>query len=172
MNVLLTGKPGVGKTTVIEALVRHFAHQVGGFMTGEIRERGTRKGFSVAAIEGESAIMAHVECRSPIRVGKYGVDVPAFERIALPAVHGALRGKRIVVIDEIGKMELASRKFCEAVREALDSDRIVIATVMQRPHPFADEIKARPDVELIEITMQSREGLANRIRGIIARQIG
>jgi nucleoside-triphosphatase len=48
-----------------------------------------RTGFSITSLEGESAVMAHVDFRGPIRVGKYGVDVPAFERIALPALRDA-----------------------------------------------------------------------------------
>lgn len=134
-NILLTGRPGIGKTTVVQAVARLFPGEVSGFVTGEIRERGTRKGFSITSVEGKSAVMAHVDFRSPIRVGKYGVDVPAFERITLPALRGALREKRIVVIDEIGKMELASPRFREAVREALEYDRIVVATIMQHRHP-------------------------------------
>jgi len=117
-NLLLTGRPGVGKTTVVQAVVRLFPGEVGGFLTGEIRERGTRKGFSITSVEGESAVMAHVDFWSSVRVGKYAVDVPAFERIALPGLRDAIQRKRIIVIDEIGKMELASRKFREAVREA------------------------------------------------------
>ena len=111
-NLLLTGRPGVGKTTVVQAVARLFPGEVGGFLTGEIRERGMRKGFSITSVEGANVVMAHVDFRSSVRVGKYGVDVPAFERIALPALRDAVQRKRIIVIDEIGKMELASRKFC------------------------------------------------------------
>jgi nucleoside-triphosphatase THEP1 len=118
-NLLLTGRPGVGKTTVVQAVVGLFPGELGGFFTEEIRERGTRRGFSISSVEGESAVMAHADLRSPVRVGKYGVDVAAFERIALPALRGAIQRKQIIVIDEIGKMELVSRNFFEAVREAL-----------------------------------------------------
>ena len=166
-NFLLTGRPGVGKTTVVEEVVRLLPGEVGGFLTGEIRERGTRQGFSVTSIEGQSAVMAHVDFRSSVRVGKYGVDVSAFERIALPALRDAVQRKRIMVIDEIGKMELASPKFCEAVRAALSSGKFVVATIMQHRHPIADEIKARPDVEVIEITIQNRDGMPGRIRMMI-----
>jgi nucleoside-triphosphatase len=171
-NVLLTGRPGVGKTTVVQAIVRLFPGEVGGFLTGEIRERGTRKGFSITSVEGESAVMAHVDFRSPVRVGKYGVDVPAFERIALLALHDAIQRKPIIVIDEVGKMELASRKFSEAVSEALSSGRFVVATIMQHRHPFADEIKALPDLEVFEVTTWSRDVLPRKIREMIEGQGG
>ena len=167
-NLLLTGRPGVGKTTVVQAVVRLFPGEVGGFLTGEIRERGTRKGFSITSVEGERTVMAHVDFRSSGRVGKYGVDVPAFERIALLALRDAIQRKRIIVIDEIGKMELASQKFCEAVREALSSGKFVVATIMQHRHPFADEIKELPCVEVIEITVQNRDGVPGKIREMLA----
>ena len=169
-NLLLTGRPGVGKTTVIQAVVRLFPGDVGGFVTGEIRERGMRTGFSVTAVGGESAVMAHADFRSSVRVGKYGVDVPAFERIALPALRDAVQRKRIIVIDEIGKMELASGKFCETVREALSSRKFVVATIMQHRHPFADEIRALPSAEVIEVTTQNRDVLPGRIREMIAME--
>ena len=168
-NLLLTGKPGVGKTTVIQAVASFFPSEVGGFFTGEIRERGTRTGFSITAVGGESAIMAHVDFQTPVRVGKYGLDVPAFERIALPALQDAVQMKRIIVIDEIGKMELASRKFCDAVREVLSSGKLVLATIMQHQHPFADQIKALPGVEVIEITVQNRREVPTRIGEMIAK---
>jgi len=112
--------------------------------------------------------MAHVDFRSSVRVGKYGVDVPAFARIALPALRNAIQRKRIIVIDEIGKMELASRKFCGAVREALSSGKFVVATVMQHRHSFADEMKALPNVEVIEITVRNRDDVPGRIREMIS----
>ncbi len=89
--------------------------------------------------------MAHVDFSGSVRVGKYGIDVPAFERIALPALRDALSDKRLVVIDEIGKMEIASPRFCDLVLEMFDSPLIVVATVMQKSHPFADRLKRRPD---------------------------
>ena len=170
-NFLLTGRPGVGKTSVIEAVAREFGDLTGGFTTGEIRERGIRKGFSVAALDGTSAVLAHEDFAGPVRVGKYGVDVPAFERIALPALRDAISQKRIVLMDEIGKMELASPRFCDLVREALDSPLIVVATVMEKPHRFADEIKRRGDVETLEVTIGNRSTLPGKISEMIRREL-
>jgi nucleoside-triphosphatase len=170
-NFLLTGRPGVGKTSVIEAVAREFGDLAGGFTTREIRERGIRKGFSVAALDGTSAVLAHEDFAEPLRVGKYGVDVPAFERISLPALRDAMSRKRIVLMDEIGKMELASSHFCDLVREALDSPLIVVATVMEKPHRFADEIKRRGDVEMLEVTIGNRSALPGKISEIIRREL-
>jgi nucleoside-triphosphatase len=102
-NVLVSGRPGVGKTSVIEAVAREFPQVAGGFTTSEIRERGVREGFLVTTLDGKSAMLAHVNFRGRVRVGKYGVDVPAFEQLALPAMEDAILRRRIVVIDEVGK---------------------------------------------------------------------
>src|SRR5690242_17819848 len=86
---LLTGSPGAGKTTLVRRLVEEFGARgvgVGGFTTQELRPRGERTGFLVEAIGGESAVLADVARSGAPRVGRYGVDVPAFERVALPAL--------------------------------------------------------------------------------------
>jgi len=126
-NVLVTGRPGIGKTSMVEAVAREFAQVAGGFTTSEIRERGVCKGFRVTTLDGKSAVFAHVSFAGLLRVGKYGVDVPAFEQLALSALEDAILGRRMVVIDEIGKMELASKLFCDVVQKALDSPAIVLA---------------------------------------------
>jgi nucleoside-triphosphatase len=94
-NVLVTGRPGVGKTSVIEAVAREFPQVAGGFTTSEIRERGVREGFPVTTLDGKSAVLAHVNFRGRVRVGKYGVDVPVFEQLALPALDDASLRRRI-----------------------------------------------------------------------------
>lgn len=94
-NVLVTGRPGVGKTSVVEAVAREFPQAGGGFTTSEIRERGVREGFRVTTLDGKSAVLAHVNFRERVRVGKYGVDVPAFEQLALPAMEDAILRRRI-----------------------------------------------------------------------------
>jgi len=117
-NLLVTGRPGIGKTSVVEAAARELPHVAGGFTTSEIREHGVRKGFRVTTLDGESAVLAHIDLTGRVRVGKYGVDVPAFERLALAALQDALIHRSVVVIDEVGKMELASKLFCDVVQKA------------------------------------------------------
>lgn len=115
--------------------------------------------------------MAHVDFSGSVRVGKYGVDVPTFERIALPALSQAISEKRIVIIDEIGKMEIASPRFCDVVLEVFDSPLVVVATVTQKPHPFADRLKQRPDVELVEVTRENRDTLPEEIAAKIKTRL-
>lgn len=163
MKVLLEGRPGVGKTTVARRLAELV--QAKGFVTEEIRERGERVGFTVESLDGERGVLAHVDFPGPPRVGKYGVDVEAFEQVALPALKGIRKG-RAVVIDEIGKMELASEAFCEAVKRLVERDVHLVATVHAFRHPFTDALKRR--LETIRVTAQNRdtlpEWLAERVR--------
>lgn len=163
-NILLTGKPGVGKTTLIRKISEHFPDvRMGGFWTEEMRQGGRRVGFRVESFGGESGILSHVNFSGGPRVGKYGVDVAAFERIGVQALEAAAREADVILIDEIGKMELFSDRFQRAVLDALNSSKLLIATVTIRPQPFVDEIKVRPDVQVIEVTLANREGLIEKL---------
>ncbi len=117
---LLTGRPGTGKTSLIKQVVAQMKGKAGGFYTEEIRSQGVREGFRLVTLDGEQAILAHVNIHSPYRVSKYGVDVEALERVGVPALQRAAQQCDLVVIDEIGKMELFSPRFREAVSQVID----------------------------------------------------
>jgi nucleoside-triphosphatase len=119
-------------------------------------------GFAVEAVSGHRAVLAHVTFPGPPRVGRYGVDLEAFESIALPALSGAGSGN-LLVIDELGKMELASRRFVEAVGELFDGRSTVVATVHLFRHPLTDGLKAREDVETIRVTRGNRDALPEQL---------
>lgn len=161
--LLLTGFPGVGKTTVLRRLKELLAErQLRGFLTEEVRSaRGERVGFQIQLLDGLTARLADVSLRSEDRVGRYGVDLRALERVALPAL--ALDDRAIYLVDEIGKMECLSSAFVEAVRKLLDSGRPLIATVAQRGTGFIAEVKQHPHGELWEVTRDNRVEMPGRI---------
>ncbi|KKM17580.1 hypothetical protein LCGC14_1674370 [marine sediment metagenome] len=128
-----------------------------GFYTEEIRSAGRREGFALVTLDGRRTTLASVRIRSPHRVSRYGVDVEALEAVGVAALEATGEAAKLVVIDEIGKMELFSSRFREAVLRALESGRPVLASIMLPSHPFADALKARPDVRLIHLTPESRE---------------
>ena len=164
-RLLLEGRPGIGKTTVARRLVALLLEggvPVGGFTTAELRTGGRREGFVVEAISGAQGVLAHVGLPGPPRVGRYGVDLPTFERVALPALRIPRTGG-VVVVDELGKMELASAAFCEAVVELLRRDVALVATVHRAHHQLTDALRRRPDIRLVGVTEATRDALPQQL---------
>jgi len=161
-NILLSGPPGCGKTTIIQGVLKGLKGlRAGGFYTSEIREGGARKGFKISSLDGRESTLAHVDFKGPHRVSKYGVSIENLEAIGLKAISDAIQDADIIVIDEIGKMELFSEKVRKAILDALDSPKRVLGTIMMANAPFADQIKKRKDVQLIEV--EKGQDVANEI---------
>jgi nucleoside-triphosphatase len=160
---LLTGSPGTGKTTVIKQAIAGSEIKAGGFYTEEIRSGGTRQGFRIVTLDGQDAILAHVDNPSPYRVSKYGVDIGNLDNIGVSAIERAIAESDLIVIDEIGKMELFSPRFREAVLKAIDSGKKVLGTIMLNPHPFADDVRRRPNVKVIELTRANHDQVLKEI---------
>ena len=162
-NILITGLPGVGKTTVIKKLCAEVVHlNPVGFYTEEIRERGVRKGFALVSLDGRRSILSHVDIRSHHRVGKYGVDVAAFERF-LDTIdfNGPTTG--LIVIDEIGKMECLSPKFQTLLTRWLDAEKRLVATMALKGGGIIQQVKGREDAILLEVTYRERDTIPSRI---------
>jgi len=162
-NILITGVPGIGKTTLIMKIIEAMKG-VGlvGFYTDEIREKGMRTGFSLTSITGGRSILSHVDIKSRFKVGKYGVDVAGFEAFIerIPFFDDKIS---MIVIDEIGKMECYSTKFTKLIRALLDSKKFFIATIAFKGEGLIAEVKRQPDIELFEITRDNRNDLLQRI---------
>ena len=160
---LLSGEPGSGKTTIIKEVLSKTRKSAGGFYTEEIRSQGVRQGFEIVTLDGGNATLAHITIRSPHRVSKYGVDITSMDEVAIPALREAIQKRDIVVIDEIGKMELFSPSFKDAVIEALESKKKVLGTIIFVSHPWADNIKQRPEVEIIKVTRSNHSEVVNKV---------
>lgn len=161
---LLTGKPGTGKTTLIKRVAGELGGLAGGFYTEEIRGLETRYGFRLVTLSGESGILAHVKIKSPFRVSKYGVDTTVVENLGVKAINRAISECDLIVIDEIGKMELFSDGFKRAVASAIGSGKKVLGTIMISPNPFTDAIKRRPEIDLLPVTQTNNERVFQEIR--------
>ena len=162
-TILLTGKPRVGKTTIIKDVVRGLPGRAGGFYTEEMREQGRRQGFKIVTLDGQEGMLAHVGIKSRMRVSKYGVNLADLEGIGVAAIREAIAQKDYVVIDEIGKMELFSQAFKETVWEAVHSEKPVLGTITLASHPWADNVKALPQVTIIEVTKANRARIAQQV---------
>ena len=170
-KVLLTGRPGCGKTTAIRKTVAALGAIAGGFCTEEIRVEGSRVGFRVTDLHtNRHGVLAHVSRKGAPRVGKYGVDVAEFDRIGAAALRDALHREGCIVIDEIGKMELFSSAFPQAVVEVLDSGHPVLATIARSRHPFLAAVRERPDVRIIELTAANRDELPRQFVELLSRE--
>jgi len=161
--LLITGAPGTGKTTLIRAVVADFPRKAGGFFTEEIREGGQRVGFRVNSLDGQVGVLAHTTAVKGPRVGRYQVDVASFEAVGVGALEAATREADLIVVDEIGKMELCSPRFAPAMEEALRSPKPILGTVLQAPHPWIDGLKRRSMVELYKLTERNREHLKDAL---------
>lgn len=170
--LLITGPPGSGKTIVIRTVAASLAgRSLAGFCTEEVRVAGERQGFRLATFDGREAVMAHVDFRSPHRVGKYGVDVEAIDGLAASAL--AIKNDvDVYLVDEIGKMECFSKRFVAAMRELLDSPKPVAATIARRGGGFIAEVKQRNDAELWELTRGNRNEVPERVLAWLGSLLG
>ena len=153
----------MGKTTLIQkVVVRMRSVYMAGFYTAEIRDKGTRLGFKLRGLNGEHRILAHVEFNSQQRVGRYGVDTAGFEEFlrTIDLLHPDVD---LIVIDEIGKMELYSKYFRSLVTTALNSDKQVLASISMKGNEFILETKQRIDIHLLEVTHGNRDSLPEDI---------
>ncbi len=165
MNVLLTGRPGVGKSSVIQKVINALGRDtVAGFWTMERRIGGIRAGFSIQTTDGVTGILADVNLHDGPRVGKYTVNVASLNQIAIPSLQKARESGKVIIVDEIASMELKSPRFASEIRLCLDTGR-VLGTIQLRRGAFQDEVRTRSDVRIIEVTTENRDSLTSQIMG-------
>lgn len=165
---LLTGRPGVGKTTIIKKTLSLMNSKKRGFFTSEIRENNTRKGFKVFTLSGKEGVLAHVDIASNYRVSKYGVDIEEFEELVLPEFKKGLQEDCTFIIDEIGKMELFSKRFFDILKEIFREESNILGTITRSSHKKADVFKERDDVKIIDV----REDNRGRIKKFLRKKFG
>ena len=160
MNILVTGPPRCGKSTLIERVVSRLQKPMTGFFTREMRQGGKRVGFSITTLDGKEGVLAHQDTKSRFRVGKYGVNLDQIDQIAVPSMLPA-KPDEIVVIDEIGKMECFSFLFRQTLVKVLDSDNSVVGSIASKGDKFIQKIREREDVLLVHVTEKNRDELVN-----------
>ena len=163
-RIAIGGRPGVGKSTVVERVLDALPATAGGMLTKEIRKCGYRVGFSVIDIAtAETGTLAHLHQRTGPRVGKYRVNLDDLERIGVAAIRSALSQKNLVIVDEIAPMELCSPAFVEAIEETLRAKdvNLLFTTHFRTSHPLA--YRVRQEFIRFRVTLSNRETIAKEI---------
>ena len=159
-NILLTGKPRSGKTTLLRKIIAQLPHKVG-LVTNEIRKDDVRVGFEIETYAGGRAVLAHIDFDKSLSVGKYGLNLDNLNKL-LPSV--ANFKNEILYLDEIGQMELQSQDFVLLAKKYLDAENICLATLTSvYEDDFTKEVRERDDVTIYEITEQNRDELYEEI---------
>lgn len=169
--LLISGRPGVGKTTLLKRLAHLFPGRAGGFYTEELREGGHRAGFVLVTLSGQRAVFAHVDLPAKCRVGRYGVLLEVLEEVGIPAMRESAVPGRAVLVDEVGKMELLSATFRETLEEVASGPAPLLATILAGPHPWADRFRRQPRVTELVLTPANRDEVLEQARAWLARRL-
>jgi nucleoside-triphosphatase len=164
-SLLLTGPSGIGKTTIIRKVIQALGNRAGGFYTEEITGPGGRHGIKLITLYREEVTIAHKDYGAPRypRVGRYGVDTAALEKVGVNALKRAIKRNRIVIIDEIGLMELHSRKFLDVVMGGIMGEAHIVGTIMAKSHPEADVFRYLSQAQIWEIDHRNRDAMPERV---------
>ena len=172
-HLLIVGRPGVGKTTLMARLTQALRDRpIDGFLTEEYREGGERLGFWLSPLDGRQVLLAHRRMERGVRVGPYRVNVAVLDDVAVSVIRRGIQQAFVLFLDELGRMELCSAAFAQAVQDAFDRGPSIVATAGTAPIPFLEALKRRKDVELIPLSSANRaaveEELTARLEALCA----
>lgn len=176
IKIGITGLPGAGKTHALIKVIEMLEAEeiiVGGMITEPIVEDNRRVGFSVMDWRTkQKSVLAHIEIQSKFMVGKFGVDLTTLETVGVAALMRACEEANVIVIDEVGKMEVESEKFVGAVKVALDVEKPMLLTLHKKSrNPLLQDIRRRDDVRILEVTPINRNLLPYKIMKLMKGEL-
>ena len=170
-NLIIAGTPGVGKTMLLREVTLAKRAHIGGFYTEHILAGRIRKGFMIRTFDGQERVLASKGLKSKHKLGKYGVDLNALENVGVPALKLALMTKSLIVIDEIGSMEVMSERFRTVLLECLTSTKPVLATIRAAAQPFSDQVKKFSDTQILLLTKSNYAAIKQQVRKWLETQL-
>ncbi len=176
VKIGLTGLPGSGKTSTLLKLVEMLEEEgkiVGGMITEPIIESGHRVGLVIInKMSSEKATLAHLGIESKYMYGKYGVDLTVLENVGVKALVDAEEKADIIIVDEVGKLEVESEKFVDEVKNVLDADKAAILTLHKKSrNPLLQDIRKRDDIRILEVTPINRNLLPYKVMKLMKGQL-
>jgi len=172
----ITGLPNAGKTQLLMKIIEMLESEnkvVGGMITEAIFFRNRKVGFYVIDwLTKKKRKFAHENIESTIHVEEYGVDMRALDAVGVKAIKNAIKSADVIIIDEVGKMEVESPGFVEAVNEAMDCDKPLIMTLHKKSrNPLLQDIRRRDDLRILEVTPVNRNLLPYKIMNLMRGEV-
>jgi nucleoside-triphosphatase len=162
--LFISGSRGVGKTKLVKEATFSRRERIGGFYTEHMMSGRIHKGFMIHTFDGQERMLAAKGLKSPYQLGNYGVDLNALENVGVPALKLALMSKELIVIDEVGSMEMMSERFRLTLLESLASDKPILATIRSTSQPFSDQVKKLANSQLLQLTKSNYASIKQQVR--------
>lgn len=167
-KILLTGEPRVGKSTAIKKIINSIGiEHFGGFYTEEIRADGERTGFQIITLNGEKGKIADVNFESPLKISRYKIKLDFLEKIAIPELYNAMNLNKIIIVDEIGPMQVFSKNFKNVISELIHSNSTFLGTIFLKPYDWINEIKQNSNIKIVRLDMSNRDNVPSDICKIL-----
>ncbi|MFX1414131.1 MAG: nucleoside-triphosphatase [Promethearchaeota archaeon] len=168
-KVLIIGPPRCGKSTLITKLISYYKsmdYGLGGFLTPEITEAGKRIGFDIYDIQSDKKLLLARKgnYHTKYKLGNYSIFIEEFNNYLNELKSRSLETLDLLIIDEIGKMELCSQPFIFFLKEVFHSDRKILATIGENlKHPIKRELLDLPNLTILQLNLNNQQKIYKKI---------
>ncbi|MFX1499742.1 MAG: nucleoside-triphosphatase [Promethearchaeota archaeon] len=173
-KILITGPPRCGKSTIISKLIDYYKNEknfsIYGFLTPEVKVGDIRNGFDILDINsGNIFPLARVgDFKTKYRLGKYSVFIEEFNKYIEENLNLKEKGANLIVIDEIGKMELFSKRFLNFIKSVFSLEVSILATIsLKLNHPIKNYLRELPSVTFLDLNRQNFQVIFKKIISLL-----